>query len=128
MTDREFAKEALDYIRAEIDSDEHYFLSEKGTKHFKEFMWKYDDEEDIKDQIADLVCKVIAPLEKIKFFLNDVYIIDGKNCSNEEVIAKCLARMATLAESLAEDDDEAEVVEFESVDELMSKLFDGGNE
>ncbi len=134
MTDREFAKEALDYIRAEIDSDEHYFLSEKGTKHYHEFMSKYDEEEDIKNQIAELVCKVVAPLEKIKFFLNDVYIIDGKNCSNEEVIAKCLARMATLveslaeAESIAEDDDEAEVVEFESADDLLSRLFGGGNE
>ena len=128
MTDREFAKEALDYIRAEINSDEHYFLSEKGTKHFKEFMSKYDEEEDIKDQIAELVCKVVAPLEKIKFFLNDVYIIDGKKCSNEDVIAKCFARMATLAESIAEDDDEAEVVEFESADHLLSKLFGGDNE
>lgn len=66
MTDREFAKEALDYIRAVIDSDEHYYLSEKGAKHFYEFMSKYDEEEDIKAQIANSVCEIVAPLEKNK--------------------------------------------------------------
>ena len=124
MADREFAKEALDYIRAVIDSDEHYYLSEKGAKHFYEFMSKYDEEEDIKAQIANLVCEIVAPLEKIKFFLNDVYIIDGKKYSNEGVIAKALARMATLIESIAEEDNEPEsAVEFESADDVISKLL-----
>lgn len=129
MTDREFAKEAFEFIKAMVNTNEFYFLSKVGTKHYRELVSKYDDEEEgIKNQIAELFCKVVAPLEKIKFFLNDVYIIDGKNCSNEEVIAKALARMFTLAESIAEDDDEPEsAVELESADDLVSKLFDGGD-
>lgn len=132
MTDREFAKEALDYIRATINDDEHYFLSKKGEKRFHEFMSKYDDDEEEGPKGNILICvrKIITPLEEIKSIANDGYFIDGKKYSNDEAIAKVLARIATLVESLAEaeniaeDDDEAEIVEFESADDLVSKLFD----
>lgn len=68
--------------------------------------------------------KLLLLLKKIKFFLNDVYIIDGKKYSNEGVIAKALARMATLIESIAEEDNEPKsAVEFESADDVIFKLL-----
>ena len=67
-------------------------------------------------------------MKKIKGIANDKYVIDGKKYSKDEVAAKALSRMIEmLEEELLEDDDEPEVVEFESTDDVISKLFNGGN-
>lgn len=131
MTDREFAKEAFEFIKAMVNTNEFYFLSKVGTKHYRELVSKYDDEkEGTKSEIMNLLRTITAPLEKIKGIANDKYVIDGKKYSKDEVVAKTLSRMIeVLEEELPEDDDEPEsMVEFESADDVISKLFNGGNE
>ena len=101
MTDREFAKEAFEFIKAMVNTNEFYFLSKVGTKHYRELVSEYDDEEEgAKNEIMNLLRTITAPPRMIE----------------------------VLEEELPEDDDEPEVVEFESADDLVSKLFNGGNE
>ena len=130
MTDREFAKDVFEFIKAMVNTDEFYFLSEKGKKHYREISSKYDGKKEFtKSEIMDDLSEIVAPLEKIKSVANGKYVIDGKKYSKDEAVAKALSRMIEVLEGeLPEDDDEPEsTVEFKSADDLVSKLFDGGD-
>ena len=66
MTDREFAKEAFEFIKAMVNTEEHYTLSEKGKQHFDSMIELVGDrrENKTKDHIMNNICKIEPMVEK----------------------------------------------------------------
>ena len=131
MTDREFAKEALEYIRAMVNTEEHYALSEKGKQHFDSMIELVGDQRgnEVKNHIMNDICKIEPMIEKIKSIANGGHLIDGKLCSSVEMLALTMKRLLDKIDADIDINKETEdTVEFESVDDVISKLFNGGNE
>ena len=131
MTDREFAKEALEYIRAMVNTEEFYALSEKGKQHFDSMIELIGDrrENKVKDHIMNNICKIEPMVEKIKSIANGGYLIDGELRSSIEMLALSMKRLLDKIDTDIDIDKETEdTVEFESADDVISKLFNGGNE
>lgn len=134
MTDREFAMEALGFIRAMVNSDEHYTLSEKGKQHFDSMVGLVGDrrENKIKDNIMRNICKIEAMVEKIKGISHGGHLIDGELRSNVEMLALSMKRLLDKLDEIDADIDidkkTENTVEFESADDVISMLFGGGNE
>lgn len=131
MTDREFAKEAFEFIKAMVNTEEHYTLSEKGKQHFDSMIGLVGDrrENKVKDHIMNNICKIEPMVEKIKCIANGGHLIDGELCSSIEMLALSMKRLLDKINADIDIDKETEdTVEFESVDDVISKLFNGGNE
>jgi hypothetical protein len=130
MTDREYAKEALDYIKATVDADGYYIFSEKGNKHFKEFLQKNDDTraDGAKEHIIALVRDVVARVEKIKSIADDGHYIDGKKYSIGGMVDKALSQLAAVLKEKLDENESGSIAEFDSMEDAMSQLFNGGNE
>ncbi len=130
MTDRKFAKEAFEFIKAMVNTDEHYTLSEKGKQHFDSMIRLVGDRRIniIKDHIMHDICKIEPMVEKIKGFANGGHLIDGELRSNVEMLALSMKRLLEKIDVDIDIDKETkDTVEFESADDVISKLF-GGNE
>jgi hypothetical protein len=130
MTDREFAKEAFEFIKAMVNTEEHYTLSERGKQHFDSMIELVSDrrENKVKDHIMNNICKIEPMIEKIKSIANGGHLIDGELRSSIEVLALSMKRLLDKIDADIDIDKETEdTVEFESADDLVSKLFDGGN-
>ena len=126
MTDREFAKEALEYIRAMVNTEEFYALSEKGKQHFDSMIELIGDrrENKVKDHIMNNICKIEPMVEKIKSIANGGYLIDGELRSSIEMLALSMKRLLDKIDTDIDIDKETEdTVEFESADDVISKLF-----
>lgn len=87
MTDREFAMEVLAFVRASVDSDECYTLSEKGRNHFELLCARSEEGEcsEEKDLIMSGVYDVELFIRNIKRIAYGTHTIDGKKCSDAEV-------------------------------------------
>lgn len=129
MTDREFAKEAFEYIRAMVNTEEFYALSEKGKQHFDSMIELVGDrrENKVKDHIMNNICKIEPMIEKIKSISHGGHLIDGELRSNVEMLALSMKRLLDKLDKIDADidiDKETEdTVEFESADDVISKLL-----
>ncbi len=134
MTDREFAKEAFEFIKAMVNTDEHYTLSERGKQHFDSMIGLVGDrrKNKIKDHIMNNICKIEPMVEKIKGIANGGHLIDGELRSNVEMLALSMKRLLDKLDEIDADIDidkkTKDTVEFKSADDVISKLFGGGNE
>lgn len=131
MTDKEFAMEALEFIRAMVNTDENYTLSEKGAKHFDSLIESVGDRRfnRTKDHIMHNICRVEPAIEKIKSIVHGGHLIDGELHSNAEMLATSMERLLDKLSKLCDKEkhETESTVEFESADDVISKLF-GGNE
>jgi hypothetical protein len=130
MTDREFAKEALELIKAMVNTDEHYTLSEKGKQHFDSMIELVGDQKEnkVKDYIMNNICRIEPMVEKIKSISHGGHLIDGELRSSIEMLAFSMKRLLEKIDVDIDIDKETEdTVEFKSADDVISKLFDGGD-
>jgi hypothetical protein len=75
------------------------------------------------------ICKIEPMIEKIKSIANGGHLIDGKLCSSVEMLALTMKRLLDKIDADIDINKKTEdTVEFESVDDVISKLFNGGNE
>lgn len=126
MTDREFAKEAFEFIKAMVNTEEHYTLSERGKQHFDSMIELVGDrrENKVKDHIMNNICKIEPMIEKIKSIANGGHLIDGELRSSIEVLALSMKRLLDKIDADIDIDKETEdTVEFESADDVISKLL-----
>ena len=126
MTDREFAKEAFEFIKAMVNTEEHYTLSEKGKQHFDSMIGLVGDrrENKVKDHIMNNICRIEPMVEKIKSISHGGHLIDGELRSTMEMLALSMKRLLDKINADIDIDKETEdTVEFESTDDVISKLF-----
>ena len=132
MTDREFAKEAFEFIKAMVNTEEHYTLSEKGKQHFDSMIELAGDQREnkVKDHIMNNICRIEPMVEKIKSISHGGHLIDGELRSAMEMLALNMKRLLDNLDNIDIDIDKEteDTVEFESADDVISKLFNRGDE